>query len=104
MQRDRDREKSGGAHGKEKKKRSTCPHLSSLQSSSAPDPDRALKDAGGCALAVAVLSAFVRLPDVAAHPTAVGLAPALVKVSSFVLFSKSETNPASKVESCAPVC
>ena len=97
-----ERRAEGRTEGKEK--RSTCPHLPSLQSSSAPDPDRALKDAGGCALAVAVLSAFVRLPDVAAHPTAVGLAPALVKVSSFVLFSKSETNPASKVESCAPVC
>lgn len=45
-----------------------------------PDPDRALKDAGGCALAVAVLSAFVRLPGVAADPAVVGLAPALIKV------------------------
>ena len=47
---------------------------------SPPDPDRSLKDAGGCALAVAVLAAFVRLPDVAAHPAVAGLTPALVKV------------------------
>ena len=72
---------------------------------SQPDPDHALKDAGGCALAVAVLSAFVRLPDVAAHPTVVGLAPVLVKVRAFFLLvhPSPPSTPASKVESCVPV-
>jgi hypothetical protein len=60
---------------------SLSPDTQPSSATAAPDPERSLKDAGGCALAVAVLSAFVRLPGVAADPAVMGLAPALVKVS-----------------------